>query len=205
MAEQIELPPAGMPLHTAAVAGMLQRMWRDIGSFSDRVAAARSYAERARDAATDAIRLLGEDADAAEILDADMLAAALAPPSAGQGDPSFPYDATLAAAATLFDTLSSGSPRLEGSFLAARHLISTVFALGDRNPPEALRGLQSAFDREGPFFKLVHCFRVGAPMILHVQEGDQTWEAWTREAYLVKQFSDEALKRMRPTLRALTA
>uniref|UniRef100_A0A0D9VVC1 Uncharacterized protein n=1 Tax=Leersia perrieri TaxID=77586 RepID=A0A0D9VVC1_9ORYZ len=134
------------------------------------------------------------DADAAEILDADMLAA-LAPPSAGQGDPSFPYDATLAAAATLFDTLSSGAPRLEGSIRAARDLISTEFALGVPKP-EALRGLQSAFDGEGAFFKLDHCFRVGAPMILHVQEGDQTWEAWTREAYRIKQFSDEALKRM---------
>uniref|UniRef100_A0A0E0KF40 Uncharacterized protein n=1 Tax=Oryza punctata TaxID=4537 RepID=A0A0E0KF40_ORYPU len=195
------------PVQAAAVdwMGRLQvtaEALRDIGAL---VAAVTTYIQVTRTALDEATRLIAEDARAAEILDADVLASL-----AHAGQAPIP-DATVDAAAKLLASVSSGAPLLPGAIRAAGDLISTVFeieiddqaaAAAAAAPTgllsEAIRDLSIAFGLGGVQANVEFHFLTCAPY-LHVRGGDLTdltWFSWSQQTKRAKKFATEAAARL---------
>ncbi|BAS84728.1 Os03g0419300 [Oryza sativa Japonica Group] len=170
---------------------------RDIGAL---VAAAATRIQAARAALGEAAGLIGEDASAAETLDADVWSAL-----AHAGQAPIP-DATVDAAAKLLATVSSGAPLLPGAIRAAGDLISTVFEIeidiDDQAAAaaptgllsEAIRDLSVAFGLGSVHNNVEFHFLTCAPY-LHVRAGDLTdltWFAWSKQTERAKKLATEA-------------
>ncbi|KAF0922449.1 hypothetical protein E2562_036565 [Oryza meyeriana var. granulata] len=191
------VPVAEQPVQAAAIhgVGMSQRMVEEIQDIGGMVAAVTTHLELIRSGLDVAAGLLGEDIDAAEILDADVLAV-LVP----EGQAPLPY-ATVDAAAKLFASVSSGAPLLPGAIRDAGDLISAVFEFDHQAPAPtgvlqiAITDLEIAFGFGAPPINVEDHFRDSAPY-LHVQEGDPTWLTWTQQTERAKQSANEALTRL---------